>query len=213
MERSCKFCGTNVVPYPLSTRESCGDPLYSRFYCDNETSQLYFTSSNALYRVTNIIPKLQKFAISIDDNKTSCTSKDLLNKTLQLDHSSYFYLISGCNSSRNFILNSFSQDQVLSEVEIGWSAPPMPSCASNNDCADWLGTTCNAVGDGKKICHCNANPSWNPSSNCTLGEKLVAKAIKITILHYQSIQKTKKKLFIYIVMYVENSINPPFHAF
>ncbi|KAM1218326.1 hypothetical protein ACFX2G_046533 [Malus domestica] len=32
--RDCKPCGTTIIPYPLSTRLDCGDPMYSRFKCN-----------------------------------------------------------------------------------------------------------------------------------------------------------------------------------
>ena len=29
--RNCEPCGTNVIPYPLSTGPNCGDPMYIAF--------------------------------------------------------------------------------------------------------------------------------------------------------------------------------------
>ncbi|KAJ1382708.1 S-locus glycoprotein domain [Sesbania bispinosa] len=44
--RTCKPCGTNTVPYPLSTGLSCGDPAYFKFSCNISTGQLSFHDTN-----------------------------------------------------------------------------------------------------------------------------------------------------------------------
>nr|POF18398.1 g-type lectin s-receptor-like serine/threonine-protein kinase [Quercus suber] len=49
--RNCKPCGINVIPYPLSTRPNCGDPMYFSFECNNSTGQLSFKSPTGTYQV------------------------------------------------------------------------------------------------------------------------------------------------------------------
>ncbi|TKY66923.1 G-type lectin S-receptor serine/threonine-protein kinase [Spatholobus suberectus] len=39
---SCGTCGTNFIPYPLSTGPSCGDPMYFTFHCNISTGELDF---------------------------------------------------------------------------------------------------------------------------------------------------------------------------
>uniref|UniRef100_A0A2N9H967 Protein kinase domain-containing protein n=1 Tax=Fagus sylvatica TaxID=28930 RepID=A0A2N9H967_FAGSY len=40
--RNCKPCGTNMIPYPLSTSSNCGDPMYFSFYCNTTSGQVSF---------------------------------------------------------------------------------------------------------------------------------------------------------------------------
>ncbi|XP_057516324.1 G-type lectin S-receptor-like serine/threonine-protein kinase At4g03230 isoform X2 [Amaranthus tricolor] len=37
--RGCHPCGTNSIPYPLSTSSDCGDPSYFNFRCNKKTGQ------------------------------------------------------------------------------------------------------------------------------------------------------------------------------
>ncbi|KAK8529644.1 hypothetical protein V6N12_060421 [Hibiscus sabdariffa] len=65
--RSCETCGTNLVPYPLSTGSSCGDPMYHSFYCDDEA-----VNCKAIQLSGNKI--LQLNASSPFDVTSSCSS-------------------------------------------------------------------------------------------------------------------------------------------
>ncbi|XP_028964563.2 G-type lectin S-receptor-like serine/threonine-protein kinase At4g03230 [Malus domestica] len=62
--RDCKPCGTTIIPYPLSTRLGCGDPLYFRFKCNYFTGQVSFVGLNdALFRVISINSSTRRFFI------------------------------------------------------------------------------------------------------------------------------------------------------
>uniref|UniRef100_A0A2N9G4Q8 Receptor-like serine/threonine-protein kinase n=1 Tax=Fagus sylvatica TaxID=28930 RepID=A0A2N9G4Q8_FAGSY len=37
--RNCNPCGTNMIPYPLSTSSNCGDPMYFSFYCNTTSGE------------------------------------------------------------------------------------------------------------------------------------------------------------------------------
>ncbi|KAG6722419.1 hypothetical protein I3842_03G158700 [Carya illinoinensis] len=37
--RNCEPCGTNMIPYPLSTSRNCGDTTYFSFYCNMSSGQ------------------------------------------------------------------------------------------------------------------------------------------------------------------------------
>lgn len=42
ISRNCGTCGTNLFPYPLSTGEDCGDPLYSPLATTAKMDKPYF---------------------------------------------------------------------------------------------------------------------------------------------------------------------------
>ncbi|KAI3439812.1 uncharacterized protein J3R85_004205 [Psidium guajava] len=172
--RSCGSCGTNLVPYPLSTGQSCGDPLYSAFWCDNNTTQLYFQMQGGdHYRVTNINPEAQRFTIQVED-APSCTDSVLTEINQQLSHSSLFSVSSSCSGGQNDFGTGDSSGSVgSSEVEIEWRNPKEPLCNSSKDC-DWPHATCKKnASDGITRCLCNSGFSWNSFSvNCSVGTKI-----------------------------------------
>ncbi|KAL5999607.1 hypothetical protein ACLOJK_037892 [Asimina triloba] len=62
--RRCGTCGTNVIPYPLSTESTCGDPAYGSFFCDSFSGLLYFRASDgSSYITSNINPETRTFVI------------------------------------------------------------------------------------------------------------------------------------------------------
>ncbi|WJZ99599.1 hypothetical protein VitviT2T_018025 [Vitis vinifera] len=63
--RSCETCGSNKIPYPLSTGSKCGDPMYSSFICDNVTGQVLSKVAESSYRVSSINPQASKFVIQL----------------------------------------------------------------------------------------------------------------------------------------------------
>ncbi|KAM1545039.1 hypothetical protein ACFX10_045426 [Malus domestica] len=78
--RDCKPCGTTIIPYPLSTRLGCGDPLYSRFKCNNFTGQVNFVGPDeTLFRVISINSSTLRFFIQAfqTENVDKC---DRLNR-------------------------------------------------------------------------------------------------------------------------------------
>ncbi|XP_018730893.2 G-type lectin S-receptor-like serine/threonine-protein kinase At4g03230 isoform X1 [Eucalyptus grandis] len=165
IDRSCGTCGTNLVPYPLSMGQSCGDPLYFAFRCDNKTAQLYFERGKNDYRVTSITPENRTFTIQV--NKTfNCIDSDLMEIKPQLNQSSPFSVRDGCIGGKNDFSTGVSSGSV--EVKIEWSTPKEPLCNSSKDC-NWSQATCQNALDGMTRCLCNSGFSWNAfSANCSL---------------------------------------------
>ncbi|XP_010051394.2 G-type lectin S-receptor-like serine/threonine-protein kinase At4g03230 isoform X2 [Eucalyptus grandis] len=157
--RGCKTCGTNLVPYPLSTNWSCGDPVYTAFSCDNETAQLYFERPQRSYRVTSVNPEARTFTIQV--NASDCTSIGQMEINLQLDQSSPFHVSRGCSGEQSGSSAGGSLGRVWSsEIKIVWRNPKEPICNSSEDC-DWPYATCKKASDGIKRCLCNSGFNWN----------------------------------------------------
>ncbi|XP_022727428.1 G-type lectin S-receptor-like serine/threonine-protein kinase At4g03230 [Durio zibethinus] len=166
--RTCETCGINIIPYPLSTGSSCGDPMYFSFNCQTDTGQISFNASGRTYRVTSIYPDRQRFSIQLEDAK-KCRVRDSLEKLLQFPGTSPFFVSSTCIPTRNsFSTDSLSEDKWFYEVEIGWNLPLEPTCGSSEDCKDWPNSFCNVAADGKNRCICNSSFQWDPSKiSCT----------------------------------------------
>jgi hypothetical protein len=144
--RNCEPCGSNLIPYPLSTRTNCGDPMYFSFYCNTSSGQLSFKASRGTYRVTRINPSARTFVIQVN----YAIGTPLLNESLPF--------------RRNY---SF---EVKDEIEISWEPPQQPICNSSRDCKDWPNSICNIAMDGNKRCLCKQNFFWDGSIlNCTQG--------------------------------------------
>ncbi|CAL1406813.1 unnamed protein product [Linum trigynum] len=158
-ERSCEPCGTSMIPYPLSTGEKCGDPMYSNFHCNITTGQVRFQAGASSYRVTRIDLEDHRFVIQTDDPE-SC-------KVLKLNHSSPFHVMRMCNADMGN-LSSAGSFKSADEVEIGWEPPLEPTCSTSIDCKDWPNSGCNETRDGKKRCLCGTNFVWDGLNlNCT----------------------------------------------
>ncbi|EOX99237.1 S-locus lectin protein kinase family protein, putative isoform 2 [Theobroma cacao] len=168
--RTCETCGTNIIPYPLSTGLSCGDPMYFSFNCQTETDtgEISLNASGQHYRVTSINLKTQRFSIQVQ-NAENCRGRDSMEKLLQLPGSSPFFVSSACNATRdNFSTDSLSEAKLFYEVEIGWKPPLEPICGSSEDCEDLPNSSCNVAADGKNRCSCNGSFQWDPSRwRCT----------------------------------------------
>ena len=161
--RNCEPCGTNVIPYPLSTGPNCGDPMYFSFYCNNSTGQLSFKALTRTYRVNVIYPSEQKFVIQVkyadNSNARNFGGDQWLNDSLPFRVNRSFHDGSGNVNSK-----------VTEVVEISWKQPPEPTCYSPEDCKDWPHSTCNAATDGKMRCLCTTNFQWDVSNlTCTKG--------------------------------------------
>ncbi|XVF57948.1 hypothetical protein PTKIN_Ptkin07bG0023300 [Pterospermum kingtungense] len=160
--RNCDTCGTNLVPYPLSTGPKCGDAMYFSFYCKNDTYQLSFMAPSGNYNVISVNPEKRIFIIQMPAEKENC--KAMLSsgsKILQLNQSLPFNVTSWCNHSS---LNG------AVEVEISWKPPLEPTCVSSADCKDWPNSSCNKTGNVQKRCLCNTKFRWDGSAlNCTGG--------------------------------------------
>lgn len=169
-QRSCEACGTNLIPYPLSTGPKCGDPLYNSFYCNISDGQVNFETPSGTYRVTTINLDTRTFFIRIKDidNCKNISSGNFLQLNLSLP----FHMISGCNTNlANFSSELISKDGV--EVEIAWMPPLEPICTSPADCQEWPNSSCNATEDGKNRCRCNKKFRWDSmNSKCKLGTVL-----------------------------------------
>ncbi|KAJ7948223.1 G-type lectin S-receptor-like serine/threonine-protein kinase [Quillaja saponaria] len=161
MQRGCEVCGSNTIPYPLSTGPNCGDPLYFSFTCS--FGRVSFRTPGGTYRLRSINPELRRFSIQVYEH--NCTDIPVLGEVLKLPKPSPFYLVSGCNHSVT--------EGLSSELEIGWNTPLEPICNSTKDCNDWQHSTCDIAPDGSKRCLCKSNFIWDPVNvNCSEAEEL-----------------------------------------
>ncbi|KAJ4839051.1 hypothetical protein Tsubulata_037792, partial [Turnera subulata] len=94
--RGCGSCGTDMIPYPLSTGSQCGDPAYFNFYCNTSTGQLSFETPSGAYRITRVDTELHKFVIQTKD-ADSCKALNSNVKFLLSNQSSPFHVIRWCN--------------------------------------------------------------------------------------------------------------------
>ncbi|XP_059449196.1 G-type lectin S-receptor-like serine/threonine-protein kinase At4g03230 isoform X2 [Corylus avellana] len=148
---NCEPCGTNVIPYPLSTGPNCGDPMYFSFYCNSSTRQVSFKTPSGTYRVDSINPSTATFVIKVNDAENpearSPRGTLLLNYTLPF------------NTPGRFTAN---------EVEISWEPPLEPTCTLLTNCKGWPNSTCEITRDGERRCLCKQNFRWNGSTvTCT----------------------------------------------
>ena len=151
--RNCKPCGTNMIPYPLSTSSNCGDPMYFSFYCNTTSGQVSFKAPSGTYRVTGIDPNTRMFLIQVKGGESPW-----LNQTLP------FSLTSPRNSSSKI------PSGVTNDVEIVWEPPLEPICNLPADCNDWPHSTCKSARDGQRRCLCNISFQWDGAKlNCTTG--------------------------------------------
>ncbi|KAB5512976.1 hypothetical protein DKX38_030004 [Salix brachista] len=160
--KSCKPCGINVIPYPLSTGSDCGDPMYLSFHCDNSTRKLSFKTQNGTYNVTTIDQDTRTFTIQDKDGDhcNSSTGGQMREFNLSLP----FKMIDfkpRCDTVAGNLGSNISSQGVV-DIVIGWEPPPEPVCTSSADCEDWRNSTCkNVTGNGKMRCHCNSNFQWD----------------------------------------------------
>eukprot|EP00261_Vitis_vinifera_P037742 XP_019078985.1 PREDICTED: G-type lectin S-receptor-like serine/threonine-protein kinase At4g03230 [Vitis vinifera] len=160
--RNCETCGSNMIPYPLSTGSKCGDSTYFNFECNNITAQVQFKVPGGPYRVTSINPETLTFVIQLKE--ADCSSRSLIPPL-----NPPFHLTDVCKEVGT---DNFGSEMSLKnsiEVEISWDPPLEPVCTSSADCKDWPNSTC-GTRDGTRRCFCNENFKWNSSSlNCTQG--------------------------------------------
>jgi hypothetical protein len=154
--RNCDPCGTNLIPYPLSTGPNCGDRMYFSFDCNSSTSQVSFKAPSSTYRVASIDPSTQTFVIQVNVGfERNSSGTQLLNDLMPFNELS--------NDSGKF------SSSVEAEIKISWQTPLEPSCNSSGDCKEWPNSTCNVTRDGKR-CLCTGNFQWDGSNlNCTKG--------------------------------------------
>ena len=151
--QNCEPCGTNMIPYPLSTSSNCGDPMYFSFNCNTTSGQVSFKAPSGTYRVTNIDQNTSKFFIQVKDVGS-----------LRLNQSLPFNLTTPRKSSSNV------SSRVTNDVEIVREPPQEPICNLPTDCNDWPHSTCKSAIDGKKRCLCTKSFRWDGSKlSCTQG--------------------------------------------
>ncbi|KAM1010097.1 hypothetical protein TB1_044740 [Malus domestica] len=165
--RDCKPCGTTIIPYPLSTRLGCGDPLYFRFKCNYFTGQVSFVGLNdALFRVISINSSTRRFFIQGFHTENVDNSDPRNRAAKQINPSFPFKVISPGNAD----LDNFSSEVLSSRgsdvVEMGWELPMEPTCTTPADCRDWSHSIRNPARDGMKRCFCETNFRWD-GLNCT----------------------------------------------
>ncbi|GAU39217.1 hypothetical protein TSUD_270600 [Trifolium subterraneum] len=106
--RTCEPCGTNIVPYPLSTGSNCGDLTYFKFSCNSSTGQLSFnTTDNVSYRVIRVVPNSRTFTIKVNSLNQYCDEGS--DNTGNLKVSSPYSIIG----------NNFCSEH----VDISWEPP------------------------------------------------------------------------------------------
>ncbi|KAJ1379737.1 Wall-associated receptor kinase, galacturonan-binding domain [Sesbania bispinosa] len=128
--RTCEPCGTNTVPYPLSTGPSCGDPAYFKFSCSSSTGELSFTTTNnESYRVTLVDAVSRNFIIRVTQ-----------------DEGNSYNRYCGENKDKNLEVSSpfdMTNDTACSDlVQVNWQLPSEPTCAQSSDCQGWKHSTC-----------------------------------------------------------------------
>lgn len=90
--RRCSDCGTNPVPYPLSTAAGCGDQSY-KVRC--EAGALRFDTLNSSYLITSLNPENQRFVIRPANLlPNTCVTSDLSSEGIQLNSSLPFNVTS-----------------------------------------------------------------------------------------------------------------------
>ncbi|KAK6918935.1 Bulb-type lectin domain [Dillenia turbinata] len=151
--RSCGTCGTYTIPYPLSTGQDCGEPIYSSFNCKNLTGQVMFHSPSGSYKVATINEDDQTFII-----QTEARVCELRTSYLRVPL--HFVINTLCYSSPTVI----GTDGTLKAAMISWELPMEPTCESPDVCSDWPNSSCRVASDGTKRCLCKTGFQWNAST-------------------------------------------------
>ncbi|KAG2712314.1 hypothetical protein I3760_04G119600 [Carya illinoinensis] len=160
--RTCEPCGTYTIPYPLSTGEDCGDPMYFIFDCNASSGQVSFKAPRGTHPVVSINPSARNFVIQVINSSIIPSLNEslpfILNGTLGNYTDQFEGRLEGSRSQRK---NKVS-------VQISWKPPMEPTCTSSTDCKDWPNSTCNETTEGKLRCLCHPNFRWDGSNlNCT----------------------------------------------
>ncbi|KAG2712300.1 hypothetical protein I3760_04G118800 [Carya illinoinensis] len=171
--KTCEPCGTYTIPYPLSTGEACGDPMYFFFDCNTSSGQVSFKAPNGPHHVVGIDPSTRNFVIQVNQEYPYARNSRIipwLNDSLPFISTSTLITEVG-NSTDQFkdrVEASRSQWKNKIGVLISWKPPMEPTCTSSTDCKDWPNSTCNATREGKRRCLCHPNFLWDGSNlNCT----------------------------------------------
>ncbi|XP_035551188.1 G-type lectin S-receptor-like serine/threonine-protein kinase At4g03230 isoform X3 [Juglans regia] len=172
--RTCEPCGTYTIPYPLSTGQDCGDPMYFIFDCNNSSGQVNFKAPNGAQRVVSIDPSARNIVIQVEFQEylDARNSRIIpwLNESLPFFSTSKFITDIGNSIGQlKGRANASRQSKNKVGVEFSWKPPLMePTCTSSEGCKDWPNSACNATIDGKLRCLCHPNFRWDGSNlNCT----------------------------------------------
>ncbi|XP_055823173.1 G-type lectin S-receptor-like serine/threonine-protein kinase At4g03230 [Solanum dulcamara] len=180
--RNCKPCGTNLIPYPLSSEPYCGDPLYYSFSCDDIAGQVSFHTSNGNYAVINFDKNNQTFVIETAHKESvgNCDDKGPVTGISWFNQSSPFTVISWCyNPEKNLISEPLSRGKDL--ILISWKPPLEPICNTSKDCNDWPNSSCNITKQGERRCICQTEYKWNGLIlSCSLSSELGTQGPLIT---------------------------------
>ncbi|KAL5793951.1 hypothetical protein ACOSP7_002545 [Xanthoceras sorbifolium] len=190
--RNCESCGTNLIPYPLSTGPKCGDAMYFNFRCNISAGQVSFEAPGGTYRVTRINPETQKIFIQTN-NEDNCEGGNLRDNFLKLNRSSPFH-VTGCDA-----------DSLTGrvEVDISWDRAPEPTCSSSEDCKSWPNSSCNKTGDGKTRCLCNRGFQWNSLSlHCTEGGNNKKGKVSLSLIIALASTSIIILVFLTIIIYI-----------
>ncbi|KAK6797553.1 hypothetical protein RDI58_005255 [Solanum bulbocastanum] len=163
--RNCKPCGSNIIPYPLSSQPNCGDPLYYSFSCDDLTGEARFQTLNGSYPVIDINKENRTFVIQVHA-EVAGNSCDAKTQVLWLNQSLPFHRIDRCDEGKS---QNLSPGGFRNQIQIMWKPPPEPTCRTSADCLDWPNSSCNIrEGQGQRRCLCNQYYKWNALAiNCT----------------------------------------------
>ncbi|XP_058093645.1 G-type lectin S-receptor-like serine/threonine-protein kinase B120 isoform X2 [Magnolia sinica] len=125
--RECGNCGTNIIPYPLSTGPGCGDPKYSSIRCDTDTGQLRFQALDGFsYEISRFNPESKKLVIQ-PEGIDLCWANSSKRSDIHLNSSLPFYvtknntiLLLNCSTSKHLPpLNCSSSSQCRRYIEDG----------------------------------------------------------------------------------------------
>ncbi|KAK4711236.1 hypothetical protein R3W88_005749 [Solanum pinnatisectum] len=187
--RNCKPCGSNIIPYPLSSQPNCGDPLYYSFSCDDLTGEARFQTLNGSYPVIDINKENRTIVIQVHA-EIAGNSCDAKTQVLWLNQSLPFHRIDRCDEGKS---QNLSPGGFRNQIQIMWKPPPEPTCRTSADCVDWPNSSCNIrEGQGQRRCLCNQYYKWNALAiNCTReharqrgwsGEKATSLNLKVLII-------------------------------
>lgn len=168
--RNCKPCGTNLIPYPLSSGPYCGDPLYYSFSCNDLSSQVTFHTSNGNYTVINFDNHNKTFVIEAVHKESigNCDDKGPVTGLSWFNQSSPFNVTNWCyNPEKDLTSEPLSRGKDL--ILISWKPPLEPICTTSEDCNDWPNSTCNITKQGERRCICQTGYKWDGLIlNCSL---------------------------------------------
>ncbi|XP_009788892.1 G-type lectin S-receptor-like serine/threonine-protein kinase At4g03230 isoform X1 [Nicotiana sylvestris] len=177
--KDCKPCGTNLIPYPLSSGSDCGDPLYYSFSCDDLAGQVSFQTLNGNYTVVNFDKRNRTFVIEAAHNQSvgNCDEKEAVTEIFRLNKLSPFKVMNWCyNLKKDLTSEPLSEGKGL--ILISWKPPLEPVCTTSEDCIDWPDSTCSITEKGDRRCICKPDYKWDGLSlNCTLGSELATQVL------------------------------------